>query len=306
MEALTDAWRQKLLANRLASNGKAGAEWVASLDGVVPRLLAQWDLAPEPPFENLSYNYVAPVRTAEGRRAVLKVCFPGEDFLCEAEATRLFEGRACARLLCADLDAGALLLERLQPGDELHTLDDDAAETSAVAAIMRDIRRPYSGTFPFPRAMSWVEGARRQAAIPALKARYAWIERALDRLLEITADPQEEMLLHGDLHHDNILRGRDRHWVAIDPHGVLGDPAWEVAPFLFNRLDRHARPDWRAIIRRRADIISDELALPRDRVYAWSAVRAVQSAFWSLRDEPSTSGPIFEGALLCAEVLTEK
>src|SRR5690606_6096664 len=57
------------------SNGKAGVDWVASLDRVVPRLLEQWDLASEPPFENLSYNYVAPVRTAEGRRAVLKVCF---------------------------------------------------------------------------------------------------------------------------------------------------------------------------------------------------------------------------------------
>jgi streptomycin 6-kinase len=112
-------------------------------------------------------------------------------------------------------------------------------------------------------------------------------------------------LLHGDLHHGNVLRGRKEEWLAIDPHGVIGDSAWELAPFLFNYLSRYPRDDWPAIIRRRADQFAEELSLDRERVYAWSAVRAIQSAWWSLRDDSTFLGMAYEGSVVCAQVLTD-
>ena len=304
MQFLSDAGHARLLNNRTQANGERGATWVDSLPGLIERLAETWGLAIEPHFENLSYNYVAPVRCS-GAPAVLKLCVPDHDFLCEAEALRLFDGEACVRLLELDRNAGAMLLERIEPGAEVHTLADDIAETSAVAAVMRDIQRPYAGLFPFPHATEWINDALDPNAIPSLKARFPWIERALQRLVELSQEPYDEVILHGDLHHDNVLSSEREKWLAIDPKGVIGDPAWEIAPFLFNRLIRYARLDWPSIIRRRADQLADELSLDRDRVYAWSAVRAVQSAFWSLRDDPSYNGPIFEGSMVCAEALTE-
>jgi streptomycin 6-kinase len=305
MQLLSAEGHARLLENRHGSHGEAGAAWVNALPKLVARVAERWSLAVEPHYENLSYNYVAPVRTRDGDAAVLKLCMPDHDFLCEAEALRLFDGHACARPLEVDREAGAILLERMEPGAELHTLHDDVAETSAVAAVMRQLQRPYSGLFPFPVATEWINDALDPNAIPALKQAHPWIDKALARIVEIASEPYDEVLLHGDLHHGNVLSSSRAPWLAIDPKGVIGDPAWELAPFLFNRLERSPAVDWPRIIRRRADQIAEELSLDRERVYAWSAVRAIQSAFWSLRDEPGTNGPVYEGAIVCAQALTD-
>lgn len=117
------------------------------------------------------------------------------------------------RLLAVDRDDGAMLLERVEPGDELHTLGDDTAQTRAIANLIGDLHRPYSGLFPFPHATDWINDA-------------------LDRLAEVASEPYETLLLHGDLHHANVLAAGRAPWLAIDPKGVLGDPAWELAPSL--------------------------------------------------------------------------
>ena len=305
MELLSPEGRATLLNNRTRSNRDEGIAWVEGLPSTIASVAEQWSLTLQPHFTNLSYNYVAPARRADGELAVLKLCLPDHDFLCEAEATRAFDGTACARLLQADLEAGALLLERLEPGVEVHTLEDDVAETSAVAGVMRSLQRPYAGIFPFPNATEWIDDALNPEAIPRLKAEHPWIARALNRIVEIAAEPYETVLLHGDLHQDNLLLGRGGQWLAIDPKGVIGDPAWELAPFLFNNLQRYPRGDWAGIVRRRADQLAEELSLDRDRVYAWSAVRSIQSAWWSLRDDSNFQGIAYKGSVAAAQALTE-
>ena len=50
---------------------------------------------------------------------------------------------------------------------------------------------------------------------------------------ELCADCSNDIILHGDLHHDNILQS-DTSWSVIDPHGYIGDPCAEVGPMIFN------------------------------------------------------------------------
>jgi streptomycin 6-kinase len=106
MELLSEEGHATLLENRTKSNAEAGEAWVAGLPATIQRMVEQWSLSLEPHFANLSYNYVAPVRRTGGEPAVLKLCLPDHDFLCEAEALRRFEGHACARLLELDREAG--------------------------------------------------------------------------------------------------------------------------------------------------------------------------------------------------------
>ena len=305
MELLTPEGRAALLENRTKSHGEAGIAWVEALPQAIERALEAWSLTPSPNFPALTYNYVAPVLTADGDPAVLKISPPEHDFLCEAELLKAVDGQGCVRVLRIDYEAGAMLLERLDPGEQLPVLGDDVAETSAVATVMRELQRPYSGLFPFPLAADWINAAIDPVAIPGIKAQHPWIERALNRLVELASEPYDEVLLHGDLHHYNVLSGRGGQWVAIDPHGVIGDPAWECAPFLFNNLTRFPRIDWARIVRRRADQFADELELSREHVYAWSAVRAIQSAWWSLRDDSTFLGMAYEGSMAVAQALTE-
>lgn len=87
-------------------------------------------------------------------------------------------------------------------------------------------------------------------------------------------------MLHGDLHHGNLLRSHDRGWVAIDPHGLIGARGYDVGPLLLNPWDndpsQHVGP--------RLSRLSDLLEMPRDLLASWGLVRAVLAAAWTVRD----------------------
>ena len=73
---LTPQARQTLLRNRRGTDGDAGVAWVEQLPNLVAALTESWALTLEPSSYGLSYNYVAPVRCADGTTAVLKVFIP--------------------------------------------------------------------------------------------------------------------------------------------------------------------------------------------------------------------------------------
>jgi streptomycin 6-kinase len=286
--------------------GDAQMRWLERLPQAVERAAARWSLRLQGPFADLSYNYVAPATLPDGTPAVLKLCFPDPDgdFLHEEAATRAFGGHKSVKLIDSDLEESALLLERLEPGTMLHDLGDDVAETSIAASVMRGLWSSPGTTPPaheFPRAGDWIDEASRPSAIPGRKQSLSWIDGALARTRERAAATVQPLLLHGDLHHYNILAAQREPWLAIDPHGVIGHPAWELAPFLINNLERFPRHDWPSVIRRRADQLSEELSLDREDVYAWNATRALQCAFWSLRDDTRT----WDAAVVCAQEMAK-
>jgi streptomycin 6-kinase len=293
---------ENLRKNRIALHGADALAWLDALPGLIERTSEQWSLNVLPPFDGLSYNYVAPAVRANGMPVVLKISYPGLDFGHETAATRAFAGRMCARLLEVDDVASMTLIERVEPGEKLFVLEDDAAEVSIAATIMRGLRCPPPDDHEFPMASDWLNDALEPSTLPGRKQEMPWIDRALSHIAEIAQDGEPQLLLHGDLHHMNILSGRREPWLAIDPHGVVGDAAWEIAPFLINNLEHFPASDWPRVIRRRADQFAEELALDRRRVYAWSAVRCIQSAFWSLVDGKPPDGP---EALVAGRVLTE-
>jgi len=105
------------------------------------------------------------------------------------------------------------------------------------------------------------------------------------------------VLLHGDLHHENILAATRQPWLAIDPKGIVGEPAYEVGALLRNRLD--AAPDLRPLQARRLDQLAEALQLDRQRLLSWSVAQAVLSAWWSYEDH----GRGWEPMIAYAEVL---
>jgi len=117
----------------VALHGDRGASWWRELPQLLERCARRWSLRILPPFDNLSYNYVAPAVRADGSEVVLKVGVPHPELLSEMAALRHYDGRGSVRLLDADEAWGALLLERLRPGAMLVTVDDDEAATRVAA-----------------------------------------------------------------------------------------------------------------------------------------------------------------------------
>jgi streptomycin 6-kinase len=292
----------RLAENQVRYHGDAGRVWLEKLPSLAKEITRRWQLKLEPSFTTGMVDYVTPVVRADGSPAVLKLCFVYNEFVSGVAALRAYDGRGAVRLLEVDVEAGALLLERLDPGEDLTTLHDEAAEMRTAAEVMRELWKAPSTDSTLLRLDDWVARGNLPTSLPSHKRDQPWIDAALRRVAELLQDQHDEVLLHGDLHFENVLSSA-RGWLAIDPKGIVGDPAWELAPLLINKLTA-ADGDWRKTVRRRIDQLIDELALEPYRAYAFSAVRALQSRFWSLRDDSPPGHDVIEIAYACAEELS--
>jgi streptomycin 6-kinase len=207
---------------------------------------------------------------------------------------RHYAGQGAVRLLEEDDTVGALLMERVSPGTMLAdlALHDDAAATDIAAAVMARLWQPPPPDHPFLTVADWGQAFVRYRAQWGNSGPVdaAVIDRA-DALFHHLADTQTDLVvLHGDLHHDNILSAGDG-WQAIDPKGIVGEPAYEIGALLRNPGPLIARhPDLAALTRARVDRICARLSLDRQRVLAWSDAQLVLSVVWLIEDHGPDSG----------------
>lgn len=276
---------------RFAPPNADAATWHARLPRRIARYARRWSLDVAPPFPDLSYAYVAPAARADGSAAVLKLAVPDAELTSQVAALRAYAGRGSVRLLRADAARGALLLERLRPGTPLTALaaDDPLEATRVAARVMRRLwRPPPTGARAFPTVAQWAAGLARlrrahaggTGPLPAdlVETAEAWFAR----LVPSMAAP---VLLHGDLHPGNILRATREPWLAIDPKGVVGEPAYEVGALLRNLTPAElASPPPDRAVAVRADVLAAELGLDRRRMLGWSLAQAVLAAWWCVED----------------------
>ncbi|GAA6526533.1 aminoglycoside phosphotransferase family protein [Intrasporangium sp. DVR] len=262
----------------------SGEEWLQHLPGLLRDLLAEWELEPIGRSMSGHCSVVVPVRLLGPGRgsvgvagdAVLKVSWPHPEAATEALALQTWNGHGAARLVRADPSRFALLLERLDTRD-LSSVDVDEA-CRVIGQLLTTLRRP-----PHPRVPRLVDYAARQAdelrtAPSVIPRRYLDQAAALAREL-VARPPAEERLLHTDLHYANVLGGRRSPWLAIDPKPMVGDPAFEVAPALWNRaeeLGTGSQVRWS--LRRRLEIICEHAGIDEGRARAWTIVREADNA----------------------------
>lgn len=294
---------EELVRNATELRGAEGAEWANRLPAVVADRGRRWSLEVGPPFPELSRNYVAPALRADGTATVLKLSFPEDlEFGTEARALKFFDGRGIARLLELDPGRGAMLLERLEPGVPLDTVEDDEEAMSIAADVLRRLWRPAPADHPFPLVSDWAQGLvrlRRRfgGGTGPLPARL--VEEAEALFAELIPSQAEPNLLHGDLHHGNILAARRQPWLAIDPKGVVGEPAYDTGALLYNPTELLDAPRPGKVLERRIGQLAGELDLDGARMRGWGLSRAVLAAYWGWED----SGQVWEEALAFAELL---
>ncbi|MDQ2782027.1 MAG: aminoglycoside phosphotransferase family protein [Actinomycetota bacterium] len=276
-----------------ASYAVSGADWLRQLPRLLADLLARWSLVPDGPARSgvcaVALPVTSPARTSG--QAVLKVTWPHVEAVTEHLALRRWDGNGSVRLLRADPARFALLLERLDSDTDLDTLPDDQA-CEIIGDLLATLSVPAIARVPTLSAY-----AARQLEKPppthALPRRFVDQARRLAGELGSEVDV-DARLLHTDLHYQNVLRqnalrqnvfrqsviGADRHaWLAIDPKPMAGDPAFEVAPALWNRVEELGTGStFRWNVRRRLEIICERAGIDEDRAKAWTIVRMVDNA----------------------------
>lgn len=297
---VTPDFRQRIAA----TFGDEGVSWLARLPAILETCAGRWSLTLQPPFK-LSYNYVAPATRADGTPVVLKVGCPNSELNTEMDTLRLLAGDGVCQLLESDLALGAMVIERVLPGTPLTriALQDDERATAIAIDLMQRLWRPAPATHAFPTVAGWARGIARHrerfdggtGPLPARLVEEA--EAYFDWLLATTTNPQ---LLHGDLHHDNILSATRSPWLIIDPKGVVGDPGYDLGAFLYNPWPGlMGLPDPARAIARRVDQLAEGLGMERARVRGWGLAQAVLSACWSVDDEQD-----WRDTITCAEYLS--
>jgi streptomycin 6-kinase len=284
--------------------GTEGQDWLARLSKIVETCARRWSLTVLPHYEALSYNYVAPVIRTDGVELVLKVGVPNPELWTEMEALTHFAGHGSVQLLEVDLELGAMLLERLKPGMMLVELEDDQEATSIVVQVMKRLWCSPPEHHNFLTVNKWAAGLSR------MRDRYNGgtgplpvdlVVKAESLFSELIESMDDTVLLHGDLHHYNILSAVREPWLALDPKGVIGEAAYEVGAMLRNPYPQLLEnPDVKQITTLRVDQLAAELGFERQRIIGWGFAQAVLSAWWSVEDHNHG----WEYGIRCAEILS--
>jgi len=284
MNMLPDQFSKRIVG----TFGEQGADWLRILPQLLVELSSRWQIRIEDPFPDMAYNFVAPALRKDGTAVVVKVGVPNTEIKNEIAALQAYDGRGTVTLIEALPDEGAFLLERLTPGEHVLHLNDEVA-TSIAADVIRRIWKSGTPQGDFPSVSDWAKGFQR------LRKRFdggtgpfpkKLVDTAQSLFRDLLSSMGETILLHGDLHHWNILSADRAPWLAIDPKGVLGEPAYEVGAWLRNPFPQILTFDQpRKVIARRLDQFADQLTLARDRMLAWGIAQAALAAWWSFEDE---------------------
>lgn len=261
-----------------------------SLAPVLRARMAAWKLSNPSPLARSPMGLVLKVRCADGSTAVLK-CLSEIGQREEGAAARVlsaFGGSGAVRLLAEAPDA--ILIEHCS-GPQLVHDPNGADDAFAVPVICGVIERLHNAPGPRPSGLPTLRERCRALLAPGpdglppdQRALFAHGARACETLL---ADAAPDVLLHGDIHHENIMCGErngEPVWLAIDPQGVVGERAYEVANLFCNPLGHPeitldpARP--LAL----AEQLASALSLDADRVLRWGFVHACLSAAWCIED----------------------
>lgn len=286
--------------------GERGREWLPRLPSIVAQCRRKWGLHESRICTALSINYIEFATTTTGEAVALKVGVPHAELFTEMAALHLYAGQGAVRLLDTDLNLGAILMQRVQPGTMLWSLGDNDEETRIAAEVMRQIPQPVPADHTFPLFSEWVERAfwlTRTTWDPQERMPRRLIMAAEVAFSEIERTKTTDVVLHGDLHHENIVFDQQAGWLAIDPKGVIGAPCLEVGRFLHNQLPTHLSIAQRqALVRARLRILSSELGYSQEILAASALVDCVLGHCWCFED--ATLGPYWHLGIELAESLT--
>jgi streptomycin 6-kinase len=248
------------------------------LTATLDHILGRWHLTPDGERITTHSSVLLPVRR-DGQRAMVKAPQHPEEQV-SLSVLPWWEGNGAVRVLAFDEDA--ILMERLAAEPSLAALarcgrDDEASRIicSVVAKLHAPRHHPApDAAIPLRR---WF-----QELAPAAAQHGGILRRASEMADALLSDPRDVAVLHGDIHHGNILHGGERGWLAIDPKGLIGERGFDYVNLLRNPDREIALMPGR--LARQASVVAAAAGLERARLLQWTLAFAGLSAAWILND----------------------
>jgi streptomycin 6-kinase len=251
---------------------------------------ADWGLTLGEPYAQGAAGYTLRADLPHGTPAVLKLVHMHRESEQEADALERWGGDGAVRLLARDDEHHALLLERCEPGASLASAAADPL--GVLIELLPRLWKPADGFRTLAEeARHWLEDGD-LARMPSGRLRDA----AAQYLRELAPTQADPVLLHQDLHGDNVLAAQREPWLVIDPKPLAGEREFAVAPIVRSSELGHSKRD--ALYR--LDRLTAELGLDRERARGWTIAQTmawaggpaahpqhVEVASWLLEDARS-------------------
>jgi streptomycin 6-kinase len=234
-----------IVQSKARALGPAGERWLHDLPRLVDEFAGAWDLDIGPALEGGTSSFVAETTMADGTTVVLKIGVPESDaaanrFRSELLPMLLGNGHGYGRVLRHDVGRYAMLLERLGP--PLYEFGLPVAEQIDIicATLQEAWRMPPAGTELWTTAdkgewlARFIADTWERCGRPCAQAT---IDQALSfaRTRVGAFDPATALVLHGDAHAHNTLHDpsgstpQQMRFKFVDPDGLIGEPAYDLA-----------------------------------------------------------------------------
>jgi streptomycin 6-kinase len=241
-----------------------------------------WRLSIEESFE--TETSVISFGTRDAQSLVLKVVKHEGDEWLAGEVISAFDGHGVVRVY--EHTAGAMLLECARPGNSLADMALNGSDAEATEILAGVIEKMSARVMPLgcPTVEAWAKAFARYLATGQQQIPSRLVKSGQRVFEDLCGSQSRRRLLHGDLHHDNVLFDSERGWLVIDPKGVVGEIEYEVGAILRNPF---ASPEVflaPSTIERRLEQLTNRLNLDYEPTLAWSFAQAVLSAIWLVED----------------------
>jgi streptomycin 6-kinase len=261
---------------------ESGARMLTDLRARLNELIGRWNVAVDEMSETET-SFLA-FGTRGNQPVVLKVIKREGDEWHSGEIANAFDGNGVVRVY--EYIEGAVLLERATPGGSLVGMSIYGNDEEATAILARVVEA-MSGCRPPRRCPTTRDLARsfeQYVATGDQQIPADLVDAAHRCYADLAASERETTLLHGDLHHYNVLSDRRRGWLAIDPKGLVGEIEYEVGAALRNPIENPDLFTSPSTIESRLQRFTSELSLDVDRALRWAFAQAVLSAIWEVED----------------------
>ena len=240
------------------------ARWRDTVPSLVADMTMAWGLTLGEAYPPGVAGHAVRAQLPDGTPAVLKVYWPHREAEQEADALERWHGDGAVRLLARDDERSALLLERCEPGTFLSSVGTETALDVLVGLLPR-LWKSADGFATYedelPHALEDLADARD----PKLK------DAALAYLRDLVPTQGELVLVHQDLHGENVLAAEREPWLVIDPKPIAAEREYAVAPIVRSPELGHSKRQTLY----RLDRLCAELGLDRDRAVGWTVAQTV-------------------------------
>ncbi len=281
--------------------GLSGESWVENYPRLLDECVERWDLQLlGTATAGLPINVIFFCEDGNGRPVVLKIGHPHPEQKTEIIALRKYSGRHIVRIIDWDEATGSFLMDRVSPGEKFRDYSSGIDRSEMQIPLFRELSIPVESIDGLPSFDGWLErgfadfrdiqpGAGKRDHDNEFSIYIGLAESAFTSLRE---RHPKNYLLHGDLHHENILRSESGGWIAIDPKGVIGPRVMECGRFLHNFIvdeipglnDIQDATDEQIVrvLKVRFETFSELMGLDYSDIVAAGYVDLVLSTCWSI------------------------